>query len=63
MLKKFPSGKISGRKKAVPSFYFCELQLITDLLLTCDSYMSSSTSLLSLKLCVGFSSLDTVLFY
>ena len=40
-LKKFPSDKISGTKK--PSFFFRELQLITALLLTCDSYMHWST--------------------
>ena len=39
---------------------FCELQLTTVLLLTRDSYMSWSTSFISLKLCVGFPILDFV---
>ena len=37
MLKKFPSGKIKDTKNA--PFFFRELQLITVLLLICDSYM------------------------
>ena len=44
------------------SFFFCELQLTTDLILICDSYMSSSTRFVSLKLCVGFSIFDSVWF-
>ena len=45
------------------SSFFChELQLITVLLLICDSYMSWSTRFVSLKLCVGFSIFDSVLF-
>ena len=39
MLKKFPSDKINGTK-IISSFFFRELQLITALLLICDSYMS-----------------------
>ena len=39
----------------MPSFFFRELQLITVLLLICDSYMSWNTRFLSQKLCVGFS--------
>ena len=37
-VKKFPSDKISGTKNA--PFSGGELQLITGLLLICDSYMS-----------------------
>ena len=44
----------------MPSFFFCELQLITVLLLIRDSYMSCSTRLASLKLCLGFSIFDSV---
>ena len=58
MLKKFPSNKISSTKNAI--FFFCELQLITVLLLICDSYMSWSTRFVSLKLCVEFSIYDSV---
>ena len=45
------------------SFYFYELQLITVLLLICDSYMSWSTRFVSLKLFVGFSIFDFVPFW
>ena len=34
----------------MPSFFFCELQLIKFLLLICDSYLSQSTRFISLKL-------------
>ena len=44
----------------MPSFFFCELQLITALLLICDSYMS--TTFVSLKLCVGIFILDSISF-
>ena len=44
------------------SFFFRELQLIMVLLLICGSYMSWSTRLISLKLCVGFSIFDSVSF-
>ena len=37
MLKIFPSDKINGTKNAL--FFFREHQLITVLLLICDSYM------------------------
>ena len=50
--------KISLTKSTIqkiPSFFFRELQLITVLLLICDSYMSCSTRFVSLKLRVGFS--------
>ena len=50
------SDKINGTK--MPSFFFRELQLITVLLLICDSYMIWSTKFASLKLCVGFSIFD-----
>ena len=46
----------------MPSFFFRELQLITVLLLICDSYMSWSTSFVSLKLRVGFSIFHSVSF-
>ena len=38
MLKKFPLDRINGTKNAL--IFFRELQLITVLLLICDSYMS-----------------------
>ena len=60
MLKKFPSDKINGTK--MPSFFFRELQLITVLLLICDSYMSRSTRFVSLKLCMGFPIFNSVPF-
>ena len=44
------------------SFFFYELQIVTDLLLIWDSYMSWSLSFLSLKMCVGFSIFDSVSF-
>ena len=53
MLKKFPSIKIIGTKNAL-FFVFRRLQLITVLLLICDSYVNWSTRFVSLKLCVGF---------
>ena len=37
------------------SFFFRELQLITVLILICDSYMRWSTKFVALKLCVPFS--------
>ena len=46
----------------MPYFFFRELQLITGLLLICVSYMSWSTKLVSLKVCVGFSIFNFVLF-
>ena len=49
ILKEIASDKINGTKKS--SFFFCELQLIKVLLLICDSYMSWSTGLVSLKVC------------
>ena len=57
LLKKFPLDKISGTK--IPSF-FCELQVITVLVLICGFYMSWYTRFISLKLCVGFSIFDSV---
>ena len=45
------------------SFFFRELQLITVLLLICDSYMSLKTRFISLKLCVGFGILIPFRFY
>ena len=44
------------------SFFFRELQLITVLLLICNSYISWTTKFISLTLCVGFSILDSVSF-
>ena len=61
MLKKFPSIKIIGTKNSL-FFVFRKLQLITVLLLICDSYVSWSTRFVSLKLCVGFSIFDSVSF-
>ena len=60
MLKRFPSDNINSTKKAL--FFFHELQLITVLLLTCDSYMNWSTRFISLKLCVRFSIFHSVSF-
>ena len=59
-LKKFPSDKINVTK--MHSFLFCELQLITVLLLICNSYMSWNTRFVSLKLCVWFSIFHSVSF-
>ena len=42
--------------------FFCELQLITVLLLICDSYMSWSTRFVSLNLRVAFSIFNSVWF-
>ena len=47
----------------MPSFFFRELQLITVLLLNCDSYMGWSTRFVSLKLCVGLFIFGSVSFY
>ena len=60
ILKKSPSDKIKGTK--MPSSFFCEFQLITVLLLICNSYMSWSTRFLSLKLCMGFSVFSSISF-
>ena len=59
MLKKITLVKVNGAKSAL---FFCELQLITVLLLTCDSYMSWSTRFVSLKLCGKFPSFHSVSF-
>ena len=59
-LKKFPSGKINGTNNAL--FFFGELQLITVLLLNCDSYMNWSSRFVPLKVCVEFSIFDSVWF-
>ena len=61
MLKNFPSDKINDTKNTL-SFFFRELQLITVLLLICDSYMSWSTRFVPLKLCVEFSVFHSVSF-
>ena len=58
MLKKIPPNKINGTKNAI----FFLSRLMTVLLLTCDFYMSGSKRFVPLKLCVGFSILDFVLF-
>ena len=47
----------SEQYKNMHSFFFREFQLITVLLSICDFYMSWSTRLVYLKLCVGFSNL------
>ena len=44
------------------SFFFCELQLITVVLLIHNSYTSWSTWFISLKLCVGYFTFDSVSF-
>ena len=46
----------------MPSFFFRELHLIKTLLSICDFCMSWSTRFASLKLWVGFSIFDSVLF-
>ena len=43
------------------SFFFRELQLITVLLLICDSSISGSTRFVSRKLCAGLSIFDSVI--
>ena len=60
MLKQFISNKINVARKN--PFFFCEFQLITNLLLTRNFYTSWSTRFISLKLCVGFSIFDSVSF-
>ena len=60
MLKKFPSDKINDTKMF--SFFFYELQQIIVLLLIWDSYMSWSTRLFFIKLCVGFSIFNSISF-
>ena len=47
----------------MPSFFFCELQLSTVLLLICNFYTSWSTWFISLKLCVGLSIFHSVSFF
>ena len=44
------------------SFFFCELQLITVVLLIHNFYTSWSTWFISLKLCVGYFTFDSVSF-
>ena len=61
MLKKFPLDKIYFRKKK-HSFFFCELRLITALLLILNFYASWSTRFVSPKLCIGFSIFDSASF-
>ena len=53
MSKTFPLDKINGRKNFF--FFLHELKLLRFLPLTCDSYMSWNTRVVSLKLCVEFS--------
>ena len=60
ILKKFSLDKINVTKNAL--FFFRELQLIRVLLLICESYMSWSTSFVSVKLCLGFFIFDFVSF-
>ena len=43
----------------MPSFFFCEFQLLTVLFLICDSI---STRCDSLELCAGFSIFDSISF-
>ena len=61
MLNKFPSEKLNGTKNAL--FSFRGIQLITVLLLIGYFYISCSTRFISLKVCVGFSILNSVPFY
>ena len=61
VLKKISFGKKNVTKNVIP-FFFCDLQIIIVLLLICHSYISWSTRLVSLKLCVGFSIFDCVAF-
>ena len=58
ILKKIPSDKLNGTKK--PSFFLHQLQLITVLLLTRDSFTSWSTGFVSLRVPAGFSFFDYV---
>ena len=58
--KKNPSEKMTVTKNA--PFFFPELQLITVLLSIHNSYVRWSARFISLKLCVGFSIFDSVLF-
>ena len=60
ILKKLCWDKINGTK--IPNFFFRKFQLIKVLLLICDSYMSWNTRFVSLKLCVGFTIIDSVSF-
>ena len=60
-LKKIFFGQNKQYKKML-SFFFSRLQLITVLLLVCDSYKSWSTRFVSLRLSVGFSIFDSFLF-
>ena len=46
----------------MPYFFFRELQIITVLLLICDSYMNWSARFVFPNLCVGFSFFDSILF-
>ena len=48
------------RQKKMHSFFFCEPQLSTVLILIRDFQPSSSTRFVYLKVCVGFSTLDSV---
>ena len=61
MFKKCPS-EIKNVTKS-HSFLFHKLQLITVLLLICYSCMNCCTSFVSLKLCVGFSTSDSISIY
>ena len=61
IFEKFPSDKINGTKNVL--FFFCELQLITVLLLICDYHMSWNTWFVSLKLCWHFPFLIPFRFY
>ena len=57
-LRKISFGQNKQYKKCF--FFFRKLQLITVLLLICDSYMSWSTEFVSLKLCAGFSIIGSI---
>ena len=55
ILKVVYTLRIKQAVQKMLSFFFRELQLITVLLLICDSYMSWSPRFVSLKICVEFS--------
>ena len=54
MLKRVSSGKIDSTKNVL-FFFFLQFQLITVLLLICDSYMRWRARFVSPELCVGVS--------
>ena len=57
-LKKSPSDKINGTKDAL--FFLSRAPTHLSFLLNCDFYMSLNIRFGSLKLCVGFSTFNSV---